>query len=237
MHLRWIFLIILLLALGACAKPPQFELETAEHVLGQAHLLNAEHYAPTEYQAAKDALADGQTLMASKKFKSAQETLDLALEHARRAFVVTQEAHTKEAEELAQRKAAAEEARQAAEQARIKAIEEARQAANEAAAIESSNQVTRKQQEKATGTTSVKKVPKYKVGEGENLWTISAQPSVYDDGLLWPLLYQANRDQIKDPRQIFPGQALSIRRDLTPEEIEDARARAKESDIFPVSEH
>jgi hypothetical protein len=54
--------------------------------------------------------------------------------------------------------------------------------------------------------------------------------------LLWPLLYQANRDQIKDPRQIFPGQTLSIRRDMTEQELEEARQKARESDIFPVYE-
>ena len=72
------------------------------------------------------------------------------------------------------------------------------------------------------------------VGEGENLWTISAQPQVYAEGLLWPLLYQANRDQIKDPRQIFTAQILDIRRDMTVEELEEARQKARESDIFPV---
>jgi hypothetical protein len=52
--------------------------------------------------------------------------------------------------------------------------------------------------------------------------------------MLWPLLYQANRDQIKDPRQIFPGQTLSVRRDMTEKELEEARQKARESDIFPV---
>ncbi len=79
-----------------------------------------------------------------------------------------------------------------------------------------------------------KPVASYDVVEGETLWTISALPQVYNEGLLWPLLYQANRDQIKDPRQIFPGQTLSVRRDMTKEELEEARQTARESDIFPV---
>ena len=74
----------------------------------------------------------------------------------------------------------------------------------------------------------------YEVGEGETLWTIANQSVVYGDSLLWPLLYQANRDQIKDPRQVYPGQILNIRRDLSAQDIEDARKRALESDIFPV---
>lgn len=235
MFIRWILLTILFLVLAACAKPPQFELETTEHVLGQARQLGAEQYAPTEYLAAQSALQDGQAQMAENKFRAARETLALALEHARRAVVVTQETRAKETAELARLKAEAEEALLAAEKARIRA-EEARRAASKAEAKLATEEAARKQTETAAKTAPVKKVDEYKVGEGENLWTISAQPTVYADGHLWPLLYQANRDQIKDPRQIFPGQMLSIRRDITPEEIEEARQKAMASDIFPVSE-
>jgi nucleoid-associated protein YgaU len=30
------------------------------------------------------------------------------------------------------------------------------------------------------------------------------------DPTLWPLLYRANRDQIKDPSLLYPGQRLTI---------------------------
>ena len=40
----------------------------------------------------------------------------------------------------------------------------------------------------------------YRVGAGETLWTIAAQQGIYGDPLLWPLIYQANRDQIRDPK-------------------------------------
>ena len=30
------------------------------------------------------------------------------------------------------------------------------------------------------------------------------------DGALWPLLYRANRDRIKDPARVYPGQQLSV---------------------------
>jgi len=30
------------------------------------------------------------------------------------------------------------------------------------------------------------------------------------DPLLWPVLYRANRDRIKDPTRIYPGQQISI---------------------------
>ena len=72
----------------------------------------------------------------------------------------------------------------------------------------------------------------YTVGEGELLWTIAKRPDVYGDPLLWPLLYQANRDQIKDPRKIYIGQTLTIPRNVSEEERDNARNQAKKSGFF-----
>ncbi len=72
------------------------------------------------------------------------------------------------------------------------------------------------------------------VRDGETLWTIAGAPGVYGDPLLWPLLYQANRDQIKDPGQVFAGQVLNITRDATVEEKNEVRKKAKASGIFMV---
>ena len=46
------------------------------------------------------------------------------------------------------------------------------------------------------------------VRPGESLWRIAAM--VTGDPALWPLLYRANRDQIKDPSLLHPGQRLTI---------------------------
>lgn len=75
----------------------------------------------------------------------------------------------------------------------------------------------------------------YVVKAGETLWTIAAEPELYGDALLWSLLYQANRDQIKDPRTIYPGQVLSVPRNLSVEELEAAREWARKSGVFPVN--
>ena len=42
------------------------------------------------------------------------------------------------------------------------------------------------------------------VEPGETLWQIAA------DAYRWPELYRANRDQIKDPSLLYPGQRLAI---------------------------
>lgn len=227
---------LILLAVTACATPPQYELETTEQVIEQARTLEASRYAPTEFEAATQALGDGRILMKQGEYGKARQTLKLALEHARRSVAVTQEARVKKvARQLAEREAAAAEARQAAERQRAEAEAEARRAARKAAeAKQQDRQVTEQQPTPPAEPEPIKPILTYQVGEGETLWTIAAQPVVYDDAHLWPLLYQANRDQIKNPRQIFPGQILNIRRDLTPQEIEEARQKARESDIFPL---
>jgi len=46
------------------------------------------------------------------------------------------------------------------------------------------------------------------VQPGESLWRIAA--TAIGDPALWPLLYRANRDQIKDPSLLYPGQRLTI---------------------------
>ena len=42
------------------------------------------------------------------------------------------------------------------------------------------------------------------------LWNIAKKPSIYDNAFQWPKIYQANRDQIKDPNLIYPHERLKI---------------------------
>ncbi len=48
------------------------------------------------------------------------------------------------------------------------------------------------------------------VQPGETLSSISAQPDVYADPYLWPVIYRFNRDQIQNPAVIYPNQRLQI---------------------------
>jgi nucleoid-associated protein YgaU len=48
----------------------------------------------------------------------------------------------------------------------------------------------------------------HEVRSGETLWTIAK--ITVGDPTLWPALYLANRDQIKDPALVYPGQQLAI---------------------------
>jgi len=50
----------------------------------------------------------------------------------------------------------------------------------------------------------------YMVVRGDNLWNIAKKEDIYDDPYMWPRLYRANRDLIKDPDLIYPEQKLAV---------------------------
>jgi nucleoid-associated protein YgaU len=62
------------------------------------------------------------------------------------------------------------------------------------------------------------------VRDGDTLATIAAL--TLGDPSLWPALYRANRDQIRDPARLYPGQRLEIPT-LSPEQRKAVRREAK----------
>ena len=62
------------------------------------------------------------------------------------------------------------------------------------------------------------------VRAGETLWSIAVE--TVGDGTLWPALYHANRDQIKDPTRVYPGQQLAIPK-IDPARRAELRSEAK----------
>jgi nucleoid-associated protein YgaU len=67
----------------------------------------------------------------------------------------------------------------------------------------------------------------FTVKKGGTLIDIARRREMFNDQFMWPLIYKANRDQMRDPKIVFPGQVLSIPRDLTFEEIIEARKQAE----------
>jgi len=50
----------------------------------------------------------------------------------------------------------------------------------------------------------------YKVVTGDCLWNIAKKKEHYGNGFAWPVIYQANREKIKNPDLIYPAQEFSI---------------------------
>lgn len=78
------------------------------------------------------------------------------------------------------------------------------------------------------GTDTSGQITRYQVQRGDTLGSIAAQPKIYNDTSLWPLIYTANRNAIgRSPHRIKPSMELTIPRDYTEEQAKAARQRAK----------
>ncbi len=67
----------------------------------------------------------------------------------------------------------------------------------------------------------------YTVRKGDSLWWIAKYKDVYNDPFLWPIIYEANKDIIKNPKLLYPGQELGIPREgYVLDEIKSIRKKA-----------
>ncbi|MGH8460803.1 MAG: LysM peptidoglycan-binding domain-containing protein [Stenotrophobium sp.] len=63
------------------------------------------------------------------------------------------------------------------------------------------------------------RITHHRVARGESLWTISGREDIYDNPWLWPLIWDANRDTVRDPSRLRAGQTLKIRPNPTIKEV------------------
>ncbi|RKY93374.1 MAG: peptidoglycan-binding protein LysM [Ignavibacteriae bacterium] len=50
----------------------------------------------------------------------------------------------------------------------------------------------------------------YTVVRGDHLWGIAKKKEHYGNPFAWPIIYKANREQIKDPDLIYPNQVFKV---------------------------
>ena len=74
----------------------------------------------------------------------------------------------------------------------------------------------------------------YEVVRGDSLWSISAKPETYNNPYQWPLIFKANRSQIRDADQIYPGQTFEV--DLNPSagDVESAVNHARNRGAWSI---
>ncbi len=65
----------------------------------------------------------------------------------------------------------------------------------------------------------------YTVVRGDSLWRISSMDRIYGDPLLWPVLYEENRNMIRNPELIYPNQEFRIPRNVPMEEMKKRAMR------------
>lgn len=209
-----LLLALLFIVSGCASSVPPAEHNLALEAILDAGRAGAEKMAVEEYEDARSTLKKGELLLKDGDQEAARATLTAAIIQAHQAEVTTYIRNLNLAENHINLLEIQNEALLQAWRAAI---------ADQEATIDfSTDEEPHPKKQKAY----------YTIVEGENLFTIAGLKRVYADALLWPLIYKANRDQIKDPQQIYPGQRLTIPRDVSEQEMEEARNTARESTIF-----
>ncbi|ABQ26382.1 Peptidoglycan-binding LysM [Geotalea uraniireducens Rf4] len=228
-----LLVILIVLLLSGCTTPAPMWRQEAQNVLDKARRDEGDKIFPAEFASIEELILKGEVLVKEEEIEDADKLFLLAW--SKGSLLEKKLAAEKlRLKEEAQRRADAErlelERKRALEaEARRIALEkyEAAKAAQEAEA----RRIAEKNAEKARQPKE-RQLPAYHtVKRGESLPFIASQPEVYNDRNLWPLLYRANRDQISDPKHIWPGQVLRIPRNLSREDIVEARRYAQEKPL------
>ncbi len=220
--------------LAGCSQPvPKWRLD-AQMALDRVRMEGAGTLLPQELKSAEEIMLKGDAYLERRKVEQADYYYwlawskgnllenDLAAEKLRREEELQKRVEA-ENRELLRRQALLEklQRRQASEKAEAEARARAKAEAE-----------ARRKAEKVRQTRE-RQLPAYHtVKRGETLPLISAQSDIYSDPALWPLLYRANRDQISDPKHIWPGQVLRIPRNASREDLAEARRYAQERPIY-----
>lgn len=216
MKIRLHFALLMVLIMAGCSVSLPKGMKEAKILLDTAVMSGDDRLVPEEFASASDAYRTGSELLVQGKDREAEEAFLLAWQKGE-MLAADAAAKRKRLEEQA-----AQEAARQQELERQRAIEEKARVAEEREREEA-----KKRAEKAKQKD--KPLPAYHtVKRGESLPTIALSPSVYSDSGLWPLIYRANRDQIKDPRAISAGQILRIPRNLSRDDIAEARKYAQD---------
>lgn len=212
----------LMIAVAGCAPVVPLWKDEAETELHWLHLKGADKEFPAEYGSAVETLNKGDELLQKHDVKEADVYFRFSWEKGKILEQSFAELKARRDEEARLRAEA-----EKKEMARLQAIQEeelkAAEQRKEAEPRKSSEQPRQVRERPLHDSHTVKR--------GESLPQIAARSDVYNDYRLWPLLYRYNRDQIRDPKRIWPGQVLRIPRNISREEYAEARRYAQDKPI------
>lgn len=174
-------------------------LETFEHGEAVFHVREDDLEADTYYQLAFQKAELLRSELRLVKQRLAEEERQRALEAARKAE-----------EDRLMREAAAAELRLLEQQEKKQSADAVREPV-----VSPSKPVVKEPKQQLSAS--------YTVRRGETLPQIAGRSEIYNDLSLWPIIYRANRDQISDPKRLWPGQVLVIPRHFSRDDAVGAR--------------
>jgi nucleoid-associated protein YgaU len=228
---RFLIIAALFMLTAGCATSAPRWRDEALALLTEAHREGADTLLPEQFRSTEEVWTRGELLLREGERDEAERQFSLALDKGRTlrddAALERQRLLKREADRIEAQRQELEKKRLQEEETRLNAeIAAARKTKEEEAGTEKRKwDKPIPQQERPLPTA-------HTVKRGETLPLIAAQSDVYSDANLWPLLYRANRDQISDPRHIWPGQVLRIPRNATRDEIAEARRYARTKPLY-----
>ena len=230
-------LVMLSTVIAGCAPSVSRWRDDAWQTLDQVRSAGGEQYFAPEMRDLEFTVHQGDLLMHASKVEQADNYYLLALTKGRlieQALVTERQRQ----DEVARREKAEAARREETRQKELaeRAEQELRQVKEREAAIarlrveeELAAQAEARRKLERSRQLRDKPLPTHHtVKRGETLPQVAAQAEVYNDASLWPLIYRANRDQIRDPRVIWPGQVFRIPRNYSRDDLVEARRYSQE---------
>ncbi len=217
---------LLVALVTGCAPAVPHWRDEARMALDKARQEGADKLLPAEFRSMEEAQLTGEAFLLKEDVERADEFFQLAL--MKGGLLETDLASEKRRLAEEARRKVEEEQR---EQARLKALQEEEQRRQAEEKERLAQILVEKERRKKEKERPLPLPTHHTVKRGETLPLIAALPEVYNDPALWPLLYRANRDQIRDPKRIWPGQVLRIPRNLTREDMAEARRYGQEKPL------
>jgi nucleoid-associated protein YgaU len=221
---------LLCLFLTGCATPESRFRSDAVKLMGEVGQVDYRSRFPDRHQQMQETLQQGEKLFQTGEVTQADQYFEAVIRQgAELQRSLTEQLVREEAEQRLRAAIRQEEERLAAirqEEERLAAIrqeEEQKALMKVQRAVPQPSPVTVEKEPSRPATYTVKR--------GETLPQIAARPMIYGDPSLWPLIYRANRDQIRDPRRLWPGQILRIPRNAGKDEMAEARRFAQEKQM------
>ncbi len=223
MYRQAVFILLFSAALAGCSTPTSTWRSKAAPLIADLARREAPLLFPQEYRSMLETFGLGEKLYHVREDDPGADA------YYQRAF---QKAEMLQSELHSAKKRLAAEKQLRIDELAAKAKEEQLMRAAAEAEIRLRSQQLAKSSETLQSVQSVQKKSKesqpalpssYTVRRGETLPQISARTEIYNDSTLWPLIYRANRDQIRDPKRLWPGQVFVIPRNFSRDEAVEAR--------------
>ena len=218
-------LLIVFLTLAACVSPaPTWRAKVAP-LVEEIGRQDAPNLFPQEYRNLLETFEHGEAIFhVTKDHKLADSYYQMAFQKAE--LLQAELRHAKQRLADAERQRAAELAAKAEEEQLMREAAQAELRLREQERIQAELEARAKSESKPQRTRKEPSPPpptSYTVRRGETLPQIAGRAEIYNNSTLWPIIYRANRDQIRDPKRLWPGQVLAIPRHFSRNGAQDAR--------------